>query len=45
VAKFADGLPAKVKFKMPPSSNAFELEVAGRRIRQTLSSGNGSTCL
>ena len=38
VAKFADGLPAKVKFKMPPSSNAFELEVAGRRIRQTLSS-------
>jgi hypothetical protein len=36
VVKFSDGLPAKVTFKMPPSSNAFELEVAGRRIHQTL---------
>jgi len=36
VARFADGLPAKVTFTMPASSNAFELEVAGRRIRQTV---------
>ena len=35
-AKFADGLPAKVTFKMSPTANAFELDVAGRRIRQTL---------
>ena len=34
--RFADGLPAKVSFRMPPTSNAFELEVGGRRIRQTL---------
>ncbi len=34
--RFTDGLPAKVTFKMSPSSNAFELEVGGRRIRQTL---------
>jgi hypothetical protein len=38
VIRFSDGLPAKVKFKMSPSCNAFELEVAGRRIRQTLQS-------
>ena len=36
VVKYADGLPAKVSFKMSPSSNAFELEVGGRRLRQTL---------
>ena len=36
VIKFPDGLPAKVTFKMSPSSNAFDLEVAGRRIHQTL---------
>ena len=35
-ARFADGLPAKVSFRMSPSSDAFELEVAGRRLRQTL---------
>jgi hypothetical protein len=35
-ARFADGLPAKVSFKMSPTANAFELDVAGRRIRQTL---------
>ena len=36
VIKFSDGLPAKVTFEMSPSSDAFELEVMGRRIRQTL---------
>ena len=36
VVKFSDGLPAKVTFKMSPSSNAFDLEVADRRIHQTL---------
>jgi hypothetical protein len=35
-AKFPDGLPAKVKFMMPAQSSAFELEVGGRRIRQTV---------
>jgi len=34
--RFADGLPAKVAFKMAASSNAFQLEVAGRRICQPL---------
>lgn len=33
---FADGLPAKVKFTMPKASRFFELEVAGKRIRQTV---------
>jgi hypothetical protein len=42
IVKFSDGLPAKVTFKMSPSSNAFELEVAGRRIRQTLLSRKSS---
>ena len=36
VAKFPDGLPAKVNFTMSTSSDAFELEVPGRRIRQTV---------
>lgn len=34
VKNFSDGLPAKVSFSMPSSSNWFELEVAGDRIRQ-----------
>jgi hypothetical protein len=33
---FSDGVPAKIKFNMPVASNAFELEVAGQRIRQTV---------
>ncbi|MFO1429568.1 MAG: vWA domain-containing protein [Candidatus Competibacteraceae bacterium] len=36
VRNFADGLPAKVTFTMPASSAWFELEVAGRRIRQSI---------
>lgn len=38
VQKFTDGLPAKVTFTMPAESNAFELEVAGQRLRQTIQS-------
>lgn len=33
-ATFADGLPARVTFALPAASPYFELEVAGRRIRQ-----------
>ncbi|RUQ41054.1 MAG: VWA domain-containing protein [Candidatus Competibacteraceae bacterium] len=36
VKSFSDGLPAKVTFDLPRSSNWFELEVAGRRIRQSI---------
>lgn len=37
VARFTDGLPARVTFRMPATSHYFELEVAGQnRIRQTL---------
>lgn len=36
VEKFTDGLPARVSFSMPATSQWFELEVAGRRIRQTV---------
>jgi hypothetical protein len=36
VAKFTDGLPANVTFSMPTTSNYFELEVNGRRIRQSV---------
>lgn len=36
VKNFADGLPAKVSFTMPVSSEWFELEVAGKRIRQSV---------
>lgn len=36
VKHFADGLPAKVAFSMPASSQFFELEVSGQRIRQTV---------
>lgn len=36
VKNFADGLPAKVSFTMPASSEFFELDVAGRRIRQSV---------
>ena len=34
VKNFSDGLPAKVSFTMPVSSEWFEIEVAGQRIRQ-----------
>jgi hypothetical protein len=34
--QFTDGLPAKVTFSMPATSRAFELEVGGQRIRQTV---------
>jgi hypothetical protein len=33
---FADGLPASVTFSMSASSKAFELDVGGTRIRQTI---------
>jgi hypothetical protein len=36
--QFSDGLPAKVMFTLPVESNSFELEVAGRRIMQTIQS-------
>jgi hypothetical protein len=36
VRRFDDGLPAKLGFDLPAGSTHFELEVAGRRIRQPL---------
>ncbi len=36
IKNFTDGLPAKVTFDLPKSSTWFELEVAGRRIRQSI---------
>lgn len=36
IKNFTDGLPAKVTFDLPRSSTWFELEVAGRRIRQSI---------
>lgn len=36
VMKFSDGLPAKFSFELDASSNWFELEVAGKRIKQIL---------
>jgi hypothetical protein len=37
VKNFTDGLPAKVRFSLPPDAAWFELEVEGRRIKQILS--------
>ena len=39
VRMYTDGLPAKVDFVVPVGSDFFELEVAGRRIRQRLTAG------
>lgn len=36
VKKFSDGLPATATFSMPASSDFFELEVAGQRIKQPI---------
>jgi hypothetical protein len=36
VKNYPDGLPAKVSFSMPSASPWFELEVAGKRIRQSI---------
>lgn len=36
VKSFPDGLPCKVFFTMPASSNWFELEVGGERVRQPI---------
>lgn len=36
VATFADGLPARATFTMPVASGFFELEVADRRIKQSV---------
>jgi hypothetical protein len=36
VRLFADGLPARVTFRMPASSPWFELEVGGDRVRQSV---------
>jgi hypothetical protein len=41
VWKCSDGVPAKVSFTMPASSSWFELEVGGRRIRQTVVAPRG----
>lgn len=40
VRKFADGLPSSVSFTMPVSSQYFELEVGGQRIRQSVISSS-----
>lgn len=37
VEDFSDGMPAKVRFRMPASSPFFELELGSRRIRQPVS--------
>lgn len=39
IKNFTDGLPAKVSFNLPLTSAYFELEVMGRRIRQTIVAG------
>jgi hypothetical protein len=39
VANFSDGVPAKISFSMPSTSDFFELEVGDRRIRQSVRSG------
>lgn len=36
VREFNDGMPAKVKFRMPATSRCFELDVGGERIRQSV---------
>jgi hypothetical protein len=36
VKNFADGVPASISFSMPSSSDFFELEVMGQRIRQSI---------
>lgn len=36
IKNFTDGLPAKVTFDLPKSSTWFELEVAGKRIQQSI---------
>jgi hypothetical protein len=36
VKTYTDGLPAKISFTMPATSEWFELEVAGQRIRQSV---------
>jgi hypothetical protein len=36
IKNFTDGVPARVSFTMPSSSNWFELEVEGQRIRQSV---------
>lgn len=36
IKRYSDGLPAKISFELEPSIHAFELEVAGRRIRQDI---------
>lgn len=33
---FADGLPARLTFELPATATSFDLEVGGRRIRQSL---------
>ncbi|GJD19110.1 hypothetical protein RIVM261_040660 [Rivularia sp. IAM M-261] len=41
IRKYSDGLPAKVSISMPSNSQWFELEVSGRRIRQTVITSQG----
>ncbi|MFH0782125.1 MAG: VWA domain-containing protein [Pseudomonadota bacterium] len=36
IKKYTDGLPAKIAFSMPSTSQWFELEVQGQRIRQII---------
>lgn len=37
IKKYTDGVPARIRLELPSACTAFELEVLGRRIRQTLS--------
>ncbi len=41
VKKYTDGLPAKVSISLPATSEWFELEVYGQRIRQTVVTSKG----
>ncbi len=41
VHRFSDGLPAQGSFSLPAASKFFELEIAGRRIRQALVKDGG----
>ena len=38
VKRYTDGVPARLRFMLPMGCTFFELEIPGRRIRQSLSS-------
>jgi hypothetical protein len=41
VKRFADGLPARAVVDFPPATEWFEIDVGGKRIRQSVTSGVG----